>query len=100
MTEQARQSLSCVSMIFHEQDAQRLCLFLRSLRIHAAFFDVVGYRVKCDLEGRAITSTAALHVDRPAMKIDKMFRNRQTQPKPTKLTADGGVSLLEWLEER
>src|SRR5438093_6490734 len=100
MTEQARQSLSCVSMIFHEQNAQRLRRFLRSLRIHAAFFDVVGYRVKCDLESRAITTTAALPFDRAAMKIDKMFRNRQTQSKPTKLTADRRVSLLEWPEER
>src|SRR6266567_3589051 len=100
MSEQTRQSLSCVSVIFHEQNAQRLCLFLRSLRIHAGLFDVVGYRVKCDLEGRAITSPAALHVNRAAMKIDKMFRNRQTQSEPTKLTADRRVSLLEWPEER
>src|SRR5438552_15398256 len=34
------------------------------------------------------------------MKINKMFRNRQTQPKPTKLTTGRGVSLLEWSEER
>src|SRR5436309_4378051 len=100
MTEQARQSLSCVAVIFHEQNAQRFYRLSRSLRIHAALFDVVGDRVKCDRKSRAITSTAALPVDRAAMKIDEMFRNRQTQPKPTKLTAERGVSLLEWPEER
>src|SRR6266566_6310605 len=100
MSEQTRQGLSCVSVIFHEQNAQRLCRFLRSLRIHATFFDVVGYPVKCDLEGRAVTSPAALHVDRAAMKIDKMFRNRQAQAKPAKLTPHRRVSLLEWPEER
>src|SRR5260370_24108505 len=100
MSEQTRQSLSCVSVIFYEQNAQRLGLFLRSFRIHAALFDVVGDRVKCDLEGRAMTSTPALNVNRAAMKIDKMFRNRQAQPEPTKLAADRRVSVLEWLEER
>src|SRR5438046_8097859 len=100
MTEQARQSLSCVAVIFHEQNAQRFYRLSRNLRIHAAFFDVVGDRVKCDRKSRAITSATALPVDRAAMKIDKMFRNRQTQPKPTKLTTGGRVSLLEWPEER
>src|SRR5436190_20687124 len=100
MTEQARQSLSCVAVIFHEQNAQRFYRLSRNLRIHAAFFDLVGDRVKCDRKSRAITSATALPVDRAAMKIDEMFRNRQTQPKPTKLTTDGRVSLLEWLEER
>src|SRR5947209_11121676 len=100
MTEQARQSLSCVAVIFHEQNAQRFYRLSRNLRIHAAFFDVVGDRVKCDRKGRAITSPAALPVDRAAMKIDKVFRNRQTQSKPTKLTTGRRVSLLEWSEER
>src|SRR5438046_1413212 len=100
MTEQARQSLSCVAMIFYEQNAQRFYRLSRKLRIHAAFFDVVGNRVKCDRKSRAITSATALPLDRAAMKIDKMFRNRQTQSKPTKLTTGRGVSLLEWPEER
>src|SRR5438046_6180045 len=34
------------------------------------------------------------------MKIDKMFRNRQAQAKPAKLTAGRRISLLEWPEER
>src|SRR5438876_801080 len=58
------------------------------------------HRVKCDRKGRAITSPAALPVDRAAMKIDKVFRNRQTQSKPTKLTTGRRVSLLEWSEKR
>jgi hypothetical protein len=92
--------VSRVPVIFHQQNAQRLGRFLWSLRIHAALFDVVGYRVKCDLESRAVTSPAALPLDRAAMKIDKMFRNRQTQAKPAKLTADRRISLLEWPKER
>src|SRR5438874_6986721 len=100
MTEQARQSLSCVAVIFHEQNAQRFYRLSRNLRIHAAFFDVVGDRVKCHLESRAITSPAALPFDRAAMKIDKMFRNRQAQSESAKLTAERGISLLEWPEER
>src|SRR6266576_1191922 len=100
MTEQARQSLSCVAVIFHEQNAQRFYLFSRNLRIHAAFFDLLGDRVKCDRKSRAITSATALPVDRATMKINKMFRNRQTQSKPTKLTTGRRVSLLEWPEER
>src|SRR6266404_7024622 len=100
MSEQTRQRLSCVSVIFHEQNAQRLGRFLRSLRIHAGLFDVVGYRVKCHLESRAITSPAALPFDRAAMKIDKMFRNRQAQAEPAKLTTERRISLLEWPEQR
>src|SRR5206468_745116 len=67
---------------------------------HAALFDVVGYSVKCHLESRAITSPATLPFDRAAMKIDKMFRNRQAQAESAKLTAERGISLLEWPEER
>src|SRR5260370_41588195 len=99
MTEQARQSLSRISVIFHKQNAQRLCWFLRSFGTHAALFDVVRYRVKCELEGGAIPPATALQCDRAAVQIDKMPGNRQTQAKSAKLTADGRISLLEWREE-
>ena len=61
---------------------------------------MVGYRVKYDLGSRAVTSATALHVDGAAVEIDKILRNRQTQPKPTELAAEGRISLLEWHEER
>src|SRR4030095_6327247 len=99
MSEQARQSMSRVSVVFHEQDAQGFCGFLRSLRIHAALFHALSGRVKGHFEGAAKTSAAALHFDRPAVEIDKMLRNGEAQAKPPELTPDRWISLLEWLEE-
>ena len=73
MSEQARQSMSRVSVVFYEQDAQGFYWLLRSLRIHAALFHAVRDRVKGYFERAAKTSSPALHFDRPAVKIDKML---------------------------
>ena len=55
MREQARQSMTRVSVVFHEQDAQGFCRFLRSWRIRAALFDALRGRVKRHCEGAAKT---------------------------------------------
>src|SRR5437588_5373942 len=95
MSEQTRQSVSRISMVFYQKNAQRLCRFSRSLGSHVALFRAVRYGVKHEFEGAAITSATALYFDRSAVQIDKMLRNRQTQAKPAKLTADGRITLFE-----
>ena len=100
MSEQARQRPSRIAVIFDEQDAQRLRRLLKTLGTHSVLFGAIRDSVKRHLKGRTVTSATALDCDRAAVKIDKMFRNRQTQPEPTKLTSDGRIRLLEWREER
>src|SRR5205814_452604 len=46
MTEQARQSPPRISVIFHQQNAQRLCRFLLTLRTHANLFGALRHCVK------------------------------------------------------
>ncbi len=49
ISEQTRQRLQCIAMIFYKQNAQRFSWFFRALGTHFAFFDALRYRVKCDL---------------------------------------------------
>src|SRR5437764_15427156 len=80
MSKQARQRLSRVTVVFDEKDAQRFCRLSRSLRVHSAFFRALRHRVKRQFKCAAITSAPAIHFNRAAVKIEKVLRDRQTQP--------------------
>jgi hypothetical protein len=48
ISEQARQRLPGIAMIFYNQNAQRLSWFFRTLGTHSVLLGVLRYRVKCD----------------------------------------------------
>src|SRR5438874_13664363 len=99
MSKQARQRLARVAVVFDKKDAQRFCRLSRSLRIHPAFFRALRHRVKRQFKCAAITSAPAIHFNRAAVKIEKVLRDRQTQPEPAKLATQRRISLLERLRE-
>src|SRR6266487_4290765 len=98
MGEQPRQHVSCIPVVFDEQDPQWLCWMFRSRR-NLSLFGCFWQRVERYLERGAETPSTTLGLNCSMVKLHKVFGDRETQSQPTKLAGHRSIGLLEWRSE-
>src|SRR5712691_6791680 len=100
MPEQTRQDTPRVTVVFHNENAQRDAPFPRCWRCGLNHVGLDGQNVQRDAKSRTLIAPATFRDNRAAMQLDDIFRDRQAEPEPAKLPGHGAFALLEGIEQR